>query len=85
MDGKPDTSDKIGVYNPLKYDFNVNYDINGDRKPVSFLVPSMEIVYFDPVVGEHIKKHLVDAIMNERGLNHLFPKNRDDILAEISV
>lgn len=57
----------VGVYNPTNEEFSVQYDVNGDGNPVTFTLKAMDIEYFDPVVAEHIKKHLADKILYSKG------------------
>ena len=82
LDPKPDTA---GVYNPLTSDFSVTYDIKGNSQPETFTAKSLEITYFPNVVAEHIKKHLQNAVINERSLNPIIPSVRDEVWEEISV
>ena len=74
-----------GVYNPLSSDFSCNYDDgNGVKK---YTVPSRDIAYFIPATAKHIKKHLYDEILEDRGLNGILlnadPKKKKEILDEI--
>ena len=55
-----------GVYNPLSSDFSRNYDDGNGVK--GYTVPSRKTAYFIPVITKHIKKHLYDAIIQERNL-----------------
>lgn len=73
------------IFNPLNSDFSVEYDINGDSHPETFTANAMAISYFDEGVWEHVRKHLVDHIMNVRELNPLIAKNRKDIINEVDV
>jgi hypothetical protein len=57
-----------GVFNPTSSDFFCKFDADG-KGPVVYTVPSRDIAYFTPAVARHIKKHLFDAIVNDRGLN----------------
>lgn len=71
------------LFNPLKRDFSVNYDINGNGKPLTFTARSMTITRFDEPIYDHVKKHLITEILNERELNPTIPKNTEDIIKEI--
>lgn len=55
----------MNLYNPLNKDFSITYDINKDKKPKTFTVPSKEIVTFDEPVASHVRKHLANAVLNE--------------------
>lgn len=77
---------KIPVYNPLVTDFIITYDINEDSKPVTYTARAQEITYFDnEVVADHVKKHLVDAILNKRGVKVSWRVDRIKVLGEISL
>lgn len=71
--------EKLGLYNPLKDDFTVNYD----QKP--YTIPAQEIKYFPYPLGLYIRQNLKDAVMNARELNPIIEKNTEDILDEITV
>ena len=77
-----------GVFNPLSKDFSCDYDYDG-KGPQVYKVPSREIAYFTPEITKHIKKHLYDAIINERNLNGIElnadPKKKQKILDEMNV
>jgi len=80
-------SNEVGVYNPLQADFSCNY--NDGQGVANYVVPSREIAYFHPAVARHIKKHLYDAIVNDRDLNGIKlnanPKEKQKILDEMEV
>lgn len=76
---------KKALYNPLNQDFYVKYDINGDMNPVEFTANAMAISYFEEPVWEHVRKHLIDHVMNFRNLNPTIPANRDGIIKEVDV
>lgn len=59
---------KIGVYNPDGKDFTVKYDLKGDRNPLEFTVPARDMVYFIPVVANHIKVALASHLLHKRGV-----------------
>ncbi len=77
-----------GVFNPLSYDFVCPYDVDG-KGPQEYKVPSREIAYFIPVIAKHIKKHLYDAIVQDRKLNGILlnadPQEKQKILDEMEV
>ncbi len=62
------SKEKIGVRNPTDDDFSVTYDINNNGKPVTFTVPSHTIEYFEPIIAEHIIKHLAQKIVFSRAI-----------------
>lgn len=75
--------DEIGVFNPLSSDFSCQFDQKELR------VPSREIAYFSPELARHVKKHLYDAIINERQLNGIElnadPQKKKAIMEEMEV
>jgi len=69
---------KIPVFNPLKSDFSVTYDVNGTGAPVTFTVQAHKTAEFDEVVANHVKKHLATAVYDLRGGK---TNNEDDMKA----
>jgi len=76
---------KKALYNPISNDFSVTYDINGDGHPLKFVAPSMTISYFEEPIFSHVRKHLLDHILNVRNLNPTIPANRESIEKEVDV
>jgi len=76
---------KKAVFNPLEEDFTVQYDINGDNKPVPFTSRAGEIQFFEEVIADHIIKHLVDKIANEREVSPIRADLIKEIRDEVSV
>lgn len=77
---------KIGIFNPLLTDFSCQYDINGDRQPVTYVVPAGEIFYVDQeFLANHIKKHLATEIMNNRHVKTNYVDDYNEVIKEISV
>ncbi len=76
---------KVPLYNPLSTNFTTHYDINGDKNPVDFTIHANEIEYFDPVIARHMKKHLADAVLNERGIRTNAEDDLKAIMKEIEV
>ena len=76
-----------GVFNPLSQDFSCNYDDGNGAKKYS--INSREIAYFSPPIAKHVKKHLYDAIINDRNLNGIElnadPSKKQSILDEIEA
>jgi len=85
---KSDEKTEIGIFNSLSRDFSCKFDADSNG-PVVYAIPSREIVYFSPAVARHIKKHLYDAIVNDRGLNGIELnadiRKKQAILDEIEV
>lgn len=77
--------DLIPVYNPLNEDFSVFYDVNGDSDPKEFTVPANEIMYFDPIIANHVKKHLAEKIVWAEGAKPNFDDAFKEALKRVSV
>jgi len=70
----------IAVFNPSRFDFHCYYD----SKPLP-LAKSLEVTRYElDYIGEHVKKHLVDFIMNERGISSINKFRRNKITIELS-
>lgn len=55
------------LYNPLSNDFT--YELfNDDNEAVSYTIHSLEIEFYESPVYDLLKKHLIDAISNDREL-----------------
>lgn len=74
----------LGVYNPLKSDFTVHYDSQGPN-PQTYTVRAQEIAHFPYPIALHVRKHLLDAVINARGLNPILPQVQFEVLEEISI
>lgn len=82
----PNPQNKTPLYNPDNQDFTKNYDINGDRNPIAFTIPAGEIVFFEPVVAEHLKKHLANHLLHKRdSVKTNVPDTLKEIYKEIEV
>ena len=81
-------ANKLVLKNPLLDDFTVEYDKYGDN-PMSFTIPAGEIKEFDEPYASHIKKHLYDAVINDRNLNGIAlnadPELKKKLMDEIEV
>jgi hypothetical protein len=75
---------KISLFNPLKTDFidHMRDDNNVERE---YLVRSMEIETFPAYIANHVIKHLIDAIKNERSVIGTDLKAIEDIEKEVRV
>ena len=76
---------KVPLFNPLDYDFECTYRRDSDNKPMPYKMRAREITYFSPRLAEHMKKHLSDAILNERGIEFNAELDRENIYKEIEV
>lgn len=77
---------EVAVYNPSNEDFTTTYDINEDRNPVAYIAKAQEITFFSPIIAEHIKKHLANKLIQERGIKTNFQDEYDNLIKdELSV
>ena len=77
--------EKVFVFNPDIEDFSVKYDINGDGNPVTFTIRSLESEPFEPVIAEHIIKHLATHLLHKRGVRHNPELDLKNIRKELEV
>lgn len=70
----------IAVFNPSRNDFICKYD----NKLVPAAKSNQITRYEEDHIGLHVKKHLIDFIMNEREINSLDQVRRDKITQEVS-
>lgn len=56
----------IRLYNPLLKDFSVQFNDGSGIK--TYTLKSKEIEAFPTPIAKHIRKHLVDFVINERGV-----------------
>ena len=79
---------KCVLKNPLLKDFEVDYDKYGTN-PQHFVLPAGEIKEFEEPYASHIKKHLYNAVVNDRNLNGIAlnanPKEKKKLMDEIEV
>ena len=73
------------LFNPTNKDFSVTYDIHETGIPETYTVKSMETEYFDEPIFSHVKKHLLDFLINERGTNPTFLEDVKECEKEIDT
>lgn len=73
---------KVGIYNPLASSFSTTYDVLGTGKPETFTIEPYTVGEFEPVVAEHVRKHLITEIINYRDINPLYTEEVAEISAE---
>ena len=66
-------------------DFSMSYDSNGDGNPIEYVVPSKEVASFEPVVTDHIIKHLASKILIKRGVKTNWEADHKKIVEEITL
>jgi hypothetical protein len=72
------------IFNPLREDFTVSY-LDENNKPRDYTIRSMEIETFPTYLADHIIKHLITAVQDERSLNLTNTKLIEEIRKEIEV
>ena len=70
---------EVRLFNPLDDDFTVRWH----GKPLT--VNALEITVLPRPEAEHIKKHLIDYIINQRSIHMPTEKDRKAIAKEIEV
>ncbi len=74
-----DSKKTVHLYNDSKTDFVWNFH----NKPYD--IPAGEIGKFPFHTGVHLKKHLIDHIVNEREINPTYEKEVQKIREEVEV
>jgi hypothetical protein len=76
---------KVRVYNPLNDDFTVMFDVTGKSNPVEFRVPAREVETFEKKVADHVKKHLINELINRKGSKPNAEVAKERYMNEISI
>lgn len=75
---------KKPLFNPLDHEFS--YEIlDNNNQPVMYIMPSLEISYFEEHIYPIMKKHLIDVISNERELGLYDMEKLKQIESEVVV
>ena len=74
-----DDKKEVYIYNPATKPFKVKY--LGEM----ITLPAMDMLLLPLKKANHVKKHLVDHLMNKRGLNSRVVKLRKRIELEVEV
>lgn len=72
------------VFNPLRIDFRTTYR-DDNNAPQEYIVRSMEIGTFPTYLADHIIKHLITAVQNERHILGTDLKAIEEIRKEVEV
>jgi len=72
------------VFNPLSRDFRAKYR-NDDNTQVEYVIRSMEIETFPTYLADHMIKHLVEEVANDRDVSRLSEDKMRKIKEEIEV
>ncbi len=75
---------QMKLYNPLLRDFEVVW-LDEKDKEHTIVLRSMEITTLPYSQGEFMKKHLIDAIVIERGIKHSWDEDAKDLEKEVTV
>lgn len=74
----------VHIFNPLTIDVIVpirdENNVQSDK-----IVPSLEITTYPRWLAEIVKKHVVDAVINDRELGYQTPEDLAKIQAEVEV
>ena len=73
----------MGLFNPLSSDFSYII-LNDKNEPITYTIPAFDSAYFDSSVYEIMKKHLLDAVKNERNIGLYEEEKEKAILKEIT-
>lgn len=76
---------KVPLFNPDNEDFTVTYDINEDGKPLSYTIHAGEIASFEPIIADHVRKHLVNRIVMKRGIKTNYEDDFKKVNKELDV
>jgi len=79
LDSLSRAKNRLSIYNPMFDVFEIEYE---DKK---YSLEPQTITKFDFVIGNHIKKHLRDWIINKRGYTGSIYTEREKVEKEISV
>lgn len=72
------------IFNPLKNDL-VLQEFNDLNEKITYTIPVVEISTYPKYLADILRKHLVDAIINERNLGYISPEERAEIQKETEV
>lgn len=70
--------------NPLKHTVTVEL-FNDENQKVAHEIPSIEIVTYPKWLADVLKKHLIDAIIDDRDMGYTTPEERAELMKEIEV
>lgn len=72
------------LFNPLKNDLVLEL-FNDENIGTIYLARSLEVSTYPRYLADIVKKHLIDKIINDRGLGYVTPEQRKELLEEIEV
>ena len=74
----------IHFFNPLKE--NVEIEIYDDQNHINlYILPALEISTYPKYLADILRKHLIDAIINERKIGMISSEKRLEIAKETEV
>ena len=70
---------KVRLFNPTTEDFNVKY------AGKTYVLKSLESDEFSYRIALHVKKHLVDFLINKREMGYVTPEERQELEKEVEM
>jgi len=78
-EAKDNSEKKIRLYNPDTEDFSVKYG------PKTYTLKSLDSDEFQYTIARHMKRHLINHLINRRGLGYINPDQRKEIENEVEM
>ncbi len=72
------------IQNPLSIDFTCTAR-DDNNSIVTITIPALDAKSYPTYLADHIGKHLVDAIINERDMGYVTPEQRAELAKEVFV
>lgn len=72
------------IYNPLLHDFSYTW-LDDENSSHNLMIPSMDYIEFSDAQADFMERHLIDHIINERGVRLNRYDDRDEIKKEINI
>ena len=69
-------------FSPLSKDLVIEYR-NDDGTYQAYIIPMLSPSTYPTYLADHFIKHIVDAVINERGLGYITPEERAEIQKEV--
>lgn len=79
---KEDPKEMI-IFNPLLKDFSVYFDNDGSRE--KHTIRGKDTERFPEPIGKHVKKHLVDFVLNERDGDPMLDREKTEKEVEVKL
>ena len=72
------------LFNPLFSDFTWEY-LNDNNQPTQATMPGYQISRFPVWLADLMEKHLIDHILNERGIKTSYEVDRAELKEQIEI